>query len=115
MLEQITTRLVQGFAHSADGRRAFDRVRLARVERQLAEFLCALADGPCTYDGDDMRLVHAGHEITEREFNALVEHLRVTLDDLDIDIAAKNELLRRLAPMRRDIVTAARERAPTHG
>lgn len=106
MIDTIATQLVSGFAASADGHRAFDRVRLDRVQRQLGEFLCVVADGPCSYDGDDMRLVHAGHAITAREFDALVEHLRVTLDALDIDTGAKNELLRRLAPMRRDIVTA---------
>lgn len=106
MIDTIATQLVAGFARSADGHRAFDRVRLVRVQRQLGEFLCVVADGPCTYDGDDMRLVHAGHAITEREFDALVEQLRTTLDALDIDTGAKNELLRRLAPMRRDIVTA---------
>lgn len=114
-VDELATRLVNGFAHSPYGRRAFDRVRLPRVIRQLGSFLCVLADGPCVHTGDDMRVVHAGHRITEREFNALVEHLRRTLDDMGIDAAAKNELLRRLAPMRRDIVTAGTVSAPVSG
>lgn len=114
MIDRIASGLVQAFAHSADGHRAFDRVRLSRVERQLGDFLCVVADGPCDYRGDEMRLVHAGQQITEREFAALVEQLRTTLDELNVEIGAKNELLRRLAPMRRDIVTAALD-APRRG
>ena len=107
MVDTIAARLVEGFASSPDGLRAFDRVKLPRVKRGLGEFLCVVADGPCDYAGDDMKVVHAGLRITEREFNALVEQLRVTLDALDVPQGAKNELLRRLAPMRRDIVSAS--------
>lgn len=106
MLEAISARLIDGFAISPDGSRAFDRVKLPRVKRGLEAFLCVLANGPCAYDGDDMQRIHAGLRISEREFNALVEHLRQTLDALGVDPGAKHELLRRLAPMRRDIVTA---------
>ena len=107
MMSTIASRVIEGFASSPDGHRAFDRVKLPRVKRGLEAFLCVVAHGPCVYDGDDMQRVHAGLKISEREFNALVEHLRETLDDLGVAPGAKNELLRRLAPMRREIVTAS--------
>jgi|LNFM01.1.fsa_nt_gb hemoglobin len=111
-VQAIAARVIDGFATAPDGARAFDRVKLPRVKRGLGEFLCVLADGPCHYSGDDMKVVHAGLNISEREFNALVEHLRATLDALDVPQGAKNELLRRLAPMRRDIVSAAATAPP---
>jgi len=67
--------------------------------------LCALADGPCTYDGDDMKSVHAGQGITEADFYRLVERLRDILDAHGVATREKNELLARLAPMKRDVVT----------
>jgi hypothetical protein len=56
MVDTIAARLVEGFASSPDGLRAFDRVKLPRVKRGLGEFLCVVADGPSDYAGDEMRI-----------------------------------------------------------
>ena len=47
----------------------------------------------------------AGQNIDERQFYAVVESLRLALDANDVGEREKNELLRMLAPMKRDIVT----------
>ena len=50
---------------------------------------------------------HKDARIRASEFDAMVTMLREELDRVGTDPAAKNELLRLLAPMKRDIVPAA--------
>jgi len=52
-----------------------------------------------------MKAVHAGLGITQADFYRLVEHLRQILDAHGVATREKNELLARLAPMKRDVVT----------
>lgn len=86
-------------------KRSFDKINLVNLKKKIAEHICELTDGPCKYSGDSMKLVHKGMDITESEFYLMVEHLRIALDRTGVDEGAKNELLRILAPMKRDIVT----------
>ena len=85
-------------------RRTFEGVRLSQLQQSVSAQLCQVADGPCVYEGETMRNAHADLAITGSEFDALVQILREEMDAAQVDTAAKNELLRRLAPMRRDIV-----------
>jgi len=85
-------------------RRSFDKVNLQHVKNMLAEQICALTAGGCTYTGDSMRDVHAGHHITNAEFFELVEVLRAAMRSHHVPLTARNELLEILAPMKRDIV-----------
>lgn len=115
VLTAVVGDTIDVLAASADGRRSFERVKLGRVKRGVVEQFCALTGGPCVYRGDDMRLVHAGLRITEREFNAIVQILRDALARHGVGEREKNELLRLLAPMKRDIVTAARTPSAAFG
>jgi len=85
-------------------RRSFDKVNLQHVKDMLAEQICSLTGGGCTYTGDTMRDVHAGHQISNAEFFELVEVLRTAMRKQDVPLAARNELLEILAPMKRDVV-----------
>ena len=86
-------------------KRSFDKIDLKKLKLKIAEHICALTEGPCKYTGDSMKMVHQGMEINESEFFAMVEILRGTLNRTDAPESAKNELLRILAPMKRDIVS----------
>lgn len=108
VMSAVVSDTIDILAASPDGRRSFDRVKLDRVKQHVVEQFCALSGGPCVYRGDDMRLVHGGLDITEREFNAIVQILRDALARHGVGEREKNELLRLLAPMKRDIVTADR-------
>jgi hemoglobin len=98
---------------SADPRlgRSFQDTNLKRIKKLLAEQLCDLAGGPCHYSGDPMKEVHAGHHISEAEFYGMVQTLRDILHERHIDTASTNELLRLLAPMKRDVVEPAQAEA----
>lgn len=86
-------------------KRSFDKVNLVNLKKKIAEQICELTAGPCKYSGDPMKLVHKGLEITEAEFYLMVEHLRIAVGRAGVAEGPKNELLRILAPMKRDIVT----------
>jgi hemoglobin len=87
--------------------RSFTDTNLARIKKLLAEQICDLSGGPCHYSGDPMRQVHAGHHITEAEFYSMVDTLRVILKERHVSVSTTNELLRLLAPMKRDVVEPA--------
>lgn len=85
--------------------RSFKDVKLQRVKDKIVEQICSLSGGGCTYTGDPMDKVHQGLKNTEAEMNLVVQWLREALDRNGVRTAEKNELLRLLAPMKRDIVT----------
>ena len=101
---RITSEYIDAVASDPTVNQSFDRVNLPRVKKMLAEFTCALTGGGCVYSGDNMKIVHKNLKITEREFYALVEAVRVSLDRDGIAQRDKNALLALLAPMKRDIV-----------
>jgi hemoglobin len=91
--------------------RSFKDSKLDRIKMLLAEQICDLSGGPCHYSGDSMKEVHAGHRITEAEFYGMVADLREVLKERHVSQGATNELLRLLAPMKRDVVEPARTAA----
>ena len=74
-------------------------------EKKLYEQICSASGGGCTYTGKDMKTAHAGMNITEADFNALVEDLVKALDNAHVADADKQTLLGVLGPMKTDIVT----------
>jgi hemoglobin len=92
--------------------RSFKDSKLERIKKLLAEQICDLSGGPCHYSGDSMKEVHAGHHISEAEFLRMVADLREVMKERNVSQRAANELLRLLAPMKRDIVEPAQTAPP---
>jgi hemoglobin len=84
--------------------RSFKDTNLRRIKTLLAEQICDLSGGPCHYSGDPMKETHAGQHISEAEFYGMVADLRAILHERQVSTGATNELLRILAPMKRDVV-----------
>ncbi|MEO7742344.1 MAG: group 1 truncated hemoglobin [Usitatibacter sp.] len=84
--------------------RSFKDVKMARLKEKLREQICNVAGGGCAYTGDPMLEVHKGLKVTEAEFSLMVQFLREALERFGVHEAEKNELLRLLGPMKRDIV-----------
>jgi truncated hemoglobin YjbI len=78
--------------------------RVAALRQNLIDQVCAGAGGPCTYQGRDMKTAHRSMQITDVEFDALVEDLVKALDKFNVPLPEKAALLGVLAPMRADIV-----------
>ncbi|APV50423.1 hypothetical protein BWI17_12385 [Betaproteobacteria bacterium GR16-43] len=101
----IVDELIDRSIADARTKRSFDGVKIPRVKEKVVEQICFLSGGPCQYTGDPMTEVHKGLKINNAEFDLFVQFLRDALDHAKVGIAEKNELLRLLAPMKRDIVT----------
>lgn len=107
----IASDLIDASSNDPQTARSFrQKVDIPRLKRLLAEQLCAVSDGPCKFSGDGMREVHAGLAISEAEFYRMVEHLIDVLHRRGIGERETNQLLARLAPMKRDIVEVGNAR-----
>lgn len=82
----------------------FANADIPRLKRLLVEQICAGTGGPCKYTGRDMKSSHRGMNITDAQFNALVEDLVKTLDKFNVPKKEQGELLAILGPMKPDIV-----------
>ena len=103
------TKLTDDFVNrlKADARlgTAFKDANPKNLKLMLMQQFCKVSGGPCKYEGGDMKSVHADMDITKTDFNALVEVLQHSMDANGIAFTTQNQLLARLAPMHRDIIT----------
>ena len=72
---------------------------------RLEEQFCVLGGGPCVYKGKDMVEIHDGLNITNAQFNALAEDLQIAMQRNAVPSRVQNQLMAKLAPMQRGIVT----------
>jgi hemoglobin len=84
----------------------FKNTDIADFESKLADQICWASGGPCTYTGKDMKTAHAGMNVKDADFNALVADLKASLDHFKVPAREQQELLGALAPMHDAIVTA---------
>jgi hemoglobin len=107
--EPVVTRVVEQtvrtIAADPHANQSLEGVNLAKLDAKIVVQICALAGGGCDYTGEDMKTAHDGMNIGQREFYALVEALRTALDENGVGEREKNELLKLLAPMKRDVVS----------
>lgn len=75
-----------------------------RFRDKFIEHLCVHTGGPCTYTGDDMVRVHQGMNITEADFNRVVQLLVNAMEKAGVPFPLQNEVLAVLAPMRSEII-----------
>jgi hemoglobin len=101
LVEELLVRVLEDPRINA----GFAEVDLVNLSDRLAEQICVEVGGPCTYTGRSMAESHAALAITEADFNAVVEDLVDAMEARGIPRRAQNRLLRRLAPMHRDIVS----------
>jgi hemoglobin len=92
----------------------FFNTDLARLRGLLIEFVCSATGGPCQYTGRDMRSAHAGFQLVEEEFTALVEDLVGALDKFNVPKKEKDELLGALGPLAKEIVNPPPDDAKVH-
>lgn len=83
----------------------FFNTDIPKLKTLLVELVCMATGGPCKYSGQDMESSHAGMELVDEEFVALVEDLAAALDKFEVPDREKSELLGALGPMQPQIVT----------
>ena len=105
VLTKIVDEFINAVAAVPSTKRSFDGVKLKVLKESVVAQLCKLTGGQCVYDGETMLNAHRDAKITEAEFDAFVSMFRDTLNKY-VDTREKNELLKILAPMKRDIVVS---------
>ena len=103
-LAAVVDNLLERMAKDEQIVRYFQDTDIALFREGLTEHLCDVADGPCEYGGDDMKATHRGLNITQADFDRLVQLLIYAMQEEGIPIAVRNDLLKRLAPMYGDVV-----------
>lgn len=103
-IQAITNQFIGEIGRSREIVKHFSETDLGRFKEKFVEQICAESGGPCKYSGDSMAQVHRGMDITEGEFNATVNALTAAMDSEGIDKRTQNRLLKKLAPMRSDII-----------
>lgn len=105
-IEVVVDRTLDRMTSDPRTKRSFQGIKMPYLKKSVAAYVCQLADGPCIYEGETMAHAHAQSDITASEYDLMVSAMRDELNRAGVSEAAKNELLRRLAPTRRDIVKA---------
>jgi hemoglobin len=82
----------------------FARTNIPHLKKNFADQLCEVTGGPCTYTGRSMPEAHDGMRVTAGEFDAFIQDLEGTLDELDVPATEHRELLGLLVPLRDEIV-----------
>lgn len=71
------------------------------------ELVCMATGGPCKYSGKDMKNTHNGMRISEKEFNIVAGHLKVTLKKFKVPKQEQKELLGIIGSLKKDIVATS--------
>ncbi len=110
------TAVVDDFVNrvAADARinQRFFNTDIVKLKALLVEFVCQATGGPCTYSGQDMETSHAGMDLVDAEFDALVADLVASLDKFGVPAREKSELTGALGPLKPAIVTPAERLKP---
>ena len=101
----VTEEFLNRVAADARIKHRFFNTDLVKLKTLLVEFVCMATGGPCKYTGQDMETSHAGMELVDEEFTALVEDLAGALDKFKVGAKEKGELLGALGPLKPQIVT----------
>lgn len=82
----------------------FADVDLTRLKGHQRAFLAAALGGPEMFSGRELGAAHASLNITGPAFDAVCEHLAITLRDLGIDAAAIEQVTARITAYKPAIV-----------
>lgn len=103
-IENIVRELIFIIAKDERVKPRYKGVNMQHFKKGLSDYICELAGGPCDYQNENMKLVHAGHNYTNTEFNAIVEDLILAMEKRGVPVGAQNQLLGLLAPAYKDVV-----------
>ena len=85
-------------------REAHARLPKAGLKYQVASLVCQVTGGPCAYVGRDMKTAHASLNITEVEWQALMEVFQASFDKFEMPQQEQGELFAIIAGTKDDIV-----------
>ena len=101
----VVAEFVDKNVHDPRVKLRFHNADPVHLQKMLVELVCMATGGPCKYTGRDMPTSHAGMDLVDDEFTALVDDLAGALDKFKVPAREKAELLGALAPLQPAIVT----------
>ena len=102
-IRSLTDTLLREMAEDPRIVRHFRETNIARFRRLFVEHLCAITGGPCEYTGDSLRVSHRHLDISDGDFNAVVEALWDAMEREGLPVATQNRVLALLAPLKADV------------
>jgi hemoglobin len=103
-IEKIVDNFIDEFSYNRDVIKHFEKTDFNRFRAKLVEQICNISGGPCEYTGHSMFEVHQKMNVSEAEFNAMVDDLYAAMKRANVSEPAQNRLIALLAPMRGDII-----------
>jgi hemoglobin len=103
-INNITHQLILNIAKDERVKHRYKGANMQRFKKGMSDYVCVVVEGPCEYNGDTMKMVHAGHNYTNTEFNAIVDDLILAMEQCGIPVTTQNRLLAKLAPTYKDVV-----------
>jgi hemoglobin len=82
----------------------FQNHDIAKLKQLAYEFFCMGSGGPEPYTGRDMRTTHAGMNISEQEFIAVVDDIVAAMDKNGVGAAEKGEVIAILYSLKGDVI-----------
>jgi hemoglobin len=92
----------------------FSNTDIPRLKTLLVEFVAHATGGPVEYTGRDMGTAHAGMDLVDDEFTALVEDLQGALVKLGVGATEQQQLLGALGPLKGEVVHPPPPEAAKH-
>ncbi|HJR07635.1 MAG TPA: group 1 truncated hemoglobin [Pyrinomonadaceae bacterium] len=74
------------------------------IRQLIVDQFCEAAGGPCIYRGRSMKATHEGLGITDADWDAAAKHLAASLDKFKVPAKEKDDLLKFVTSLKKDIV-----------
>ena len=72
--------------------------------RLVAEQICAISGGPCSYTGRSMEEAHSGMNLIDADFDAFMQDVAAAMDETQVAPDARQRLLALFEAMRPQVV-----------
>ncbi len=103
-IKMVVSETIDEVSSNPKTSRSFKDIKLPKLKESVVSQICKLTGGGCEYDGETMINAHKDAKISTAEFELFVAAFRESLSR-HTNTREKNELLKILAPMKRDIVS----------
>ena len=103
-LERLVDSFINQIGNDEQVFHYFEHANISHFRAGFINHLCVLTDGPCEYKGDSMVDIHTGMNITEADFNHVVDLLINAMDEQRINHTVQNKILAKMAPLRSEII-----------
>lgn len=103
-VEKIVDAFIINIANDSQVISYFRQANVDHFRQGFILHFCQAIDGPCTFEGDSMQDIHTGMNISEGDFNRVVELLIKALEQTNVSYPLQNRILNKLAPLRGEII-----------